>query len=171
VFAFAPVFLGFPQGTFVVHRIRTAYPSFFVAEISAIGESAVTAGVDVTLPVIAQGWFCGSLRGWTAERFPKRASVVGTRALRPPQKTVSHSGTATSGRDERRRTFECGCAPRLGRHGRTLQCSVPAKLDWVRERQLEDSRKRMRFGWLARTALLFWAVSSQQSAFGQTFII
>jgi hypothetical protein len=57
------LFLAFPQGTFVVHRIRTAYPTFFVAEISVMRESAVTAGVDVTLPVIAQGWFCGSLRG------------------------------------------------------------------------------------------------------------
>jgi len=30
-------------------------------------ESAVTAGVDVTLPVIAQGWFCSGCLWHTAE--------------------------------------------------------------------------------------------------------
>jgi hypothetical protein len=39
-------------------------------------ESALTAGVDVTLPVIAQGWFCSGCL-WRLLRFPKRESVVG----------------------------------------------------------------------------------------------
>jgi hypothetical protein len=29
-------------------------------EIREISESSITAGVNVTLPVIAQGWFCSS---------------------------------------------------------------------------------------------------------------
>jgi hypothetical protein len=37
--------------------------------------------VNDTLPVIAQGWFCGSSRERIAERFPKRASVVGNQGV------------------------------------------------------------------------------------------
>src|SRR6266404_334004 len=40
-------------------------------------ESAFTAGVDVTLPVIVQGWFCSSWPEGKLLRFPKRASVAG----------------------------------------------------------------------------------------------
>jgi hypothetical protein len=34
-------------------------PHFAVAQDFEMRESAITAGVDDTLPVIAQGWFCG----------------------------------------------------------------------------------------------------------------
>ena len=57
-------------------------------------ESALTAGVDVTLPVIAQGWFCSScpricesgFEGRAAEGSQSVKALWVTRALRPPQK-------------------------------------------------------------------------------------
>jgi hypothetical protein len=57
-------------------------------------ESALTAGVDVTLPVIAQGWFCGSCLRSCVSRDERHAAegsqsvkaLWATRALRPPQK-------------------------------------------------------------------------------------
>jgi hypothetical protein len=59
---------------------------------------AITAGVNDTLPVIAQGWFCGSSRKWTVERFPKRASVAGNPGVAASSETVSHGGTAKAGK-------------------------------------------------------------------------
>jgi len=49
-------------------------------------ESALTAGVDVTLPVIAQGWFCSSCLRAFAEGSQSVKALWATRALRPPQK-------------------------------------------------------------------------------------
>jgi hypothetical protein len=48
-----------PQASSFLHRFRTAAAKFAVAENSGLRESAITAGVDDMLPVIAQGWFCG----------------------------------------------------------------------------------------------------------------
>jgi len=76
---------------------------------------AFTARVNVTLPVIAKaGSAATTLEPCSASgkaklgghrescrAVPKRESVAGTRALRPPQKTVSHGGTATGKRDWR----------------------------------------------------------------------
>ncbi len=49
-----------PQAIRNVHRIRTARVRIVIAKFFWMRESALTAGVDVTLPVIAQGWFCSS---------------------------------------------------------------------------------------------------------------
>jgi len=46
-----------PQAIHDVHSFRTARLRFAIAENSRLSESALTAGVNVTL-LIAQGWFC-----------------------------------------------------------------------------------------------------------------
>jgi hypothetical protein len=57
---FPHFFRDLPQGTSVVHSFRTDVPRFFIDGQFGMRESAFTAGVDVTLPVIAQAWFCSS---------------------------------------------------------------------------------------------------------------
>jgi hypothetical protein len=57
---FLQVFRDLPQGTSIVHSFRTAVPRFFIDGQFGMSDSAFTAGVDVTLPVIVQGWFCSS---------------------------------------------------------------------------------------------------------------
>jgi hypothetical protein len=52
---FPHFFRDLPQGTSVVHSFRTDVPRFFIDGQFGMRESAFTAGVDVTLPVIAQG--------------------------------------------------------------------------------------------------------------------
>jgi hypothetical protein len=92
-----------PQAIRNVHRIRTAGARFLIAKFFWMRESALTAGVDVTLPVIAQGWFCSSCPRICESRVERHAAEGSqnvkawraTRALRPPQKTVSPSETAT----------------------------------------------------------------------------
>jgi len=84
---------------------------------------AITAGVNDTLPVIAQGWFCGSSRKWTVERFPKRASVAGNPGVAASSETVSHGGTAKS------RQGATGC-------NRTFGADAPPQFAARRERAL-----------------------------------
>jgi hypothetical protein len=60
VAGFLRVFRALPQAILIVHRIRTAGARIVIAKRFWMRESALTAGVDVTLPVIAQGWFCNS---------------------------------------------------------------------------------------------------------------
>jgi hypothetical protein len=91
-------FLAFPQASPCVHSFRTARVGFSVAQIFAMRDIAITAGVDIALPVIAQGWFCGSSRRRTVERFPKRASVAGNPGVAASSETVSHGGTAKPAR-------------------------------------------------------------------------
>ena len=89
-------------------------------------ESALTAGVDVTLPVIAQGWFCNSWRRVCEsesrkDKLPNGSQSVkalwATRALRPPQRTVSHGETATGRRDSDATALRCGSVRRSMRAG------------------------------------------------------
>ena len=120
-----PLFRALPQGTSVVHRFRTASPNFAIAEFCAIGESAFTAGVNDTLPVIAQGWFCGSFpeskleaepdgplraesKGISAEAVPKACKRCGHPGVAASSETVSHSGTATIRVIGCKRAFGCG---------------------------------------------------------------
>jgi hypothetical protein len=91
-------FLVFPQTSPCVHSFRTAGTGFSVAQTFTMRDIAITAGVDITLPVIAQGWFCGSSRGRAVERFPKRASVAGNPGVAASSETVSHGGTAKPAR-------------------------------------------------------------------------
>ena len=68
----------------------------------------------------------------------------------------------TAKRDVPRRTFECGSAPQLQS---ALNDVAHAAFDKAGKQQREtvavSSRKRMRFGWLARTAFLFLGVGSR----------
>ena len=57
---FSRFFRALPQTIPNVHRIRTAALRILIANPFNIGDIAFTAGVTVTLPVIAQGWFCDS---------------------------------------------------------------------------------------------------------------
>jgi hypothetical protein len=66
---FARFFRQLPQTTFSVHSFRTAAKRFPIVESLQMSESALTAGVNVTLPVIAQGWFCGSFPESGPERI------------------------------------------------------------------------------------------------------
>ena len=117
---FIPVFRQLPQGTLVVHRFRTAGQGFIVDEFLQIRESAVTAGVNVTLPVIAEAGSAAVFAGVSpdqAEGFlPGQTQAVkllsgsqNVKALRAPGRcgplrtTVSHGGTAASS--------AIGCAP------------------------------------------------------------
>jgi len=105
------VFRYLPQATAIVHRFCTARPWFFIAANSRILESAITAGVNDALPVIAQGWFCGSFpegelpsgsQSVQASRAPGRCGLL---------RTVSHGGIATSGRDWMQMHFRVLTAP------------------------------------------------------------
>ena len=118
---------------------------------------AITAGVNDTLPVIAQGWFCGSSRERIAERFPKRASVVGN----PGVAASSELGLAW--RDRKPATRD-SVQLRFRARGATADRS-PIEMvagdsgGLVRRQSAGDgrrnSRKQMRSGWLAQTALFF----------------
>jgi hypothetical protein len=57
---FLRFFLYLPQAILIVHRFRTAGPRILIANQFQMRDIALTAGVTVTLPVIAQGWFCDS---------------------------------------------------------------------------------------------------------------
>ena len=48
------LFLAFPQGSPIVHRIRTADSRFFVDAKNEMRESSITASVKVALPVIVK---------------------------------------------------------------------------------------------------------------------
>jgi hypothetical protein len=51
---FSRLFLPFPQGSPIVHRIRTAPSRFFVDARIEMRESSITASVKVALPVIVK---------------------------------------------------------------------------------------------------------------------
>jgi hypothetical protein len=124
---FCQVFRELPQGISTLHSFRTAGPRILIAEPEQMRESAITAGVNDTLPVIAKAgsavvfqraevgtsrkaWVNGKPKGYATERCPNAKALWVPRALRPPQRTVSPSETATGGRDQTRCTFECAGA-------------------------------------------------------------
>src|SRR5256885_7331093 len=61
-----------------------------------------------------KAWSDKKLKGYAAERFPNVKALRAPRALRPPQRTVSHCGTATGRHDQTRCTFGCAGAPSFG---------------------------------------------------------
>ena len=93
-------------------------------------ESALTAGVDVTLPVIAQGWFCSSCPRICESRLERHAAEGSqsvkalwvTRALRPPQKRSRMTRLRLAGAIRMRLHFGADALPllRVGSEG-TLQ--------------------------------------------------
>ena len=151
-----------------------------IAEPSRMREIAITASVNETLPVIAKVGSAAvvlkgkseraarlqltKLRGMCCRAVPKRESVGAPRALRPPQKTVSHGETATGRRDRTRCIFGCTGAPSSGSASNSV---VKRRIErsWRRARigqpfavskgLREIHAGKMRFGWLARTALFF----------------
>jgi hypothetical protein len=72
---FPRVFRDLPQAILIVHRIRTAHLRFVIAKRFRMRESAFTAGVDVTLPVIAwlvlQQLVFGSARAESKDKLLK----------------------------------------------------------------------------------------------------
>ena len=145
---------------------------FAVDENYATRESAITAGVDDTLPVIAQGWFCG---GFPESRFrvvpqwrtrsrtrgiSRRSGSQNVQALRvtpgvaASSETVSHGGTATGqARSAVSAPWVRGLRPRgaaFGSAGNSGFRKCPRAR--ILQRAALVFTQQMRSGWLAWTA-------------------
>jgi hypothetical protein len=104
-------FRDLPQGSFIVHSFRTDVPRFFIDEQFGMRESAFTAGVDVTLPAIVQGWFCSSWPEGKLLRFPKRASVAGDPGVAASSERFRMAGLQPANAIGCNYTFGCIASP------------------------------------------------------------